>query len=530
MAKKRVGEAYRTAVLEERYDAVIIGSGMGGLSSAAVLAKQGKKVLVLERHYTAGGFTQTFTRPGYQWDVGIHYIGELDKENTLRRIFDYISEERLQWASMGEIYDRAVFPDTSYDFLAGEEAFRVRMGEYFPEQKTAIEQYVRMIKDTARSAATVLASRMLPAWLAKPAAPFLCRKFYSYSDRTLQEVLCSLTSDQNLMGVLATQWGDYGLIPSKASFAIHALVANHYLKGGYYPVGGAEQIAASIAPTIEKAGGKILVNAEVKEIVVRSQKAVAVRMQDGREIRSDTVISDAGVHNTMAMLPQLPQLETIRQKLGHEARRSASHVCLYVGLPLSHQQLGLQKTNLWIFPGYDHNANMQNYLADSQSDFPVVYISFPSAKDPVWVSRYPGKATIEIVSFAPYEWFRKWEKLPWHRRGMEYEKYKEELSQRLLDVLYKHVPQVNGKIGYYELSTPLSTRHFCNYVAGEIYGLEHTPERFRQTWLRPKLPIANAYFTGQDIVTDGIAGALLSGVLTASAVARRNLLPQILKG
>jgi all-trans-retinol 13,14-reductase len=129
----------------------------------------------------------------------------------------------------------------------------------------------------------------------------------------------------------------------------------------------------------------------------------------------------------------------------------------------------------------------------------------------------------------PYKWFEKWKDERWQKRGEEYEAFKEQLSQRLLAHLYEQRPQLRGKIDYYELSTPLSTEYFTGYEQGEIYGLNHGPRRFRLDFLRAPTPIRHFYMTGQDIVTVGIGGALFSGVLTASAILKKNLVKQIIK-
>lgn len=130
---------------------------------------------------------------------------------------------------------------------------------------------------------------------------------------------------------------------------------------------------------------------------------------------------------------------------------------------------------------------------------------------------------------APYEWFAPWEQERWRNRGSEYEALKEEFSQRLLDYLYQVVPQLKGKIAFYELSTPLSTKLFSNYEFGEIYGLDHTPQRFRIKNLRPQTPIKNLYLTGQDVVSVGIGGALIAGALTAQVVSGKNIMSKIAK-
>lgn len=118
----------------------------------------------------------------------------------------------------------------------------------------------------------------------------------------------------------------------------------------------------------------------------------------------------------------------------------------------------------------------------------------------------------------PYAWFEKWKGTEWNKRGDEYENYKESISKKLLEKIYKYVPQAEGKISYYELSTPLSTEHFGNYSRGELYGIDHNVGRFEQNWMKPQTQIENLYVTGQDILFCGVASALSSGVMTAASI------------
>ncbi len=130
----------------------------------------------------------------------------------------------------------------------------------------------------------------------------------------------------------------------------------------------------------------------------------------------------------------------------------------------------------------------------------------------------------------PYEWFRRWEDKAWMKRGEEYMELKEKLTERLLEPLYEHCPQVQGKVDHAELSTPLSTRHFTGYLEGEIYGLTATPERFAERRLKPRTPVPGLYLTGSDASTAGVAGALYGGLFAASAVLRRDLRGEVVKG
>ena len=113
---ERIGRRYRTGRADASYDVIVIGSGIGGLANAALLSKLGRKVCVLEQHYTAGGFTHSYERNGYEWDVGVHYIGEMQRaKSPLRRIFDVITEGQLKWAPMDPVYDRIIIGERPGD-------------------------------------------------------------------------------------------------------------------------------------------------------------------------------------------------------------------------------------------------------------------------------------------------------------------------------------------------------------------------------------------------------------------------------
>jgi all-trans-retinol 13,14-reductase len=532
---KGYGSYKQQPILEARYDAVLIGSGLGCLSAAYFLAQAGKKVLVLEKHYTPGGFTHTFTRNDYEWDVGVHYVGEMNRPNSMmRRIFDHISEGRLQWADMGEVYDNIIIEDRSYPFRKGIRNFTEDMKARFPDAKDqeAIDQYLSAVFECTRSAASFFAEKALPSMLSRFTGPFMRSGFLKYAKRTTLEVMQEITDNKELIAVLTGQYGDYGIPPGSSSFAIHATVARHYLAGGSYPVGGSAAIFDAIAPGILEAGGQILVSAGVEQIIIEKGVAKGVRMMDGREILADIVVSGAGVHNTfLQLIPGDVLLKMPFRKTLTQLKPSFGHLSLYIGFKESTEALQLPRSNYWYYPqGNDHDAAVANYLEDPLNrPFPVVYVSFPSAKDPSFSERYPGRATVELISTIPFHIFSGWEGSRWKKRGEEYEALKEKLSQKLLEALYHLEPGLKGKVDFYELSTPLTTKHFANYRNGEIYGLDHTPFRFEQRFLKPATPISKLYLTGQDIVSVGIGGALMSGVLTASAILKTNLMTQLLK-
>jgi all-trans-retinol 13,14-reductase len=531
----KTGVSYKQQPVKGNYDVIIIGSGMGGLATAAILSKEGKKVLVLEKHYTAGGFTHFFKRNDYEWDIGIHYIGAVDNEKrSLRQMFDYITEGKLQWADMGEVYDRIIFGNKEYLFVKGTDNWKSKMKEYFPDttDQTAIDKYVDTVKKASKISKLYFAEKILGSIPRMLFGNLMRKGFLKYASKTTLDVLSEITNNKKLIAVLTAQFGDYGLPPSQGSFGIHAMVAYHYFGGGYYPVGGAGKIAEYIEPVIEKSGGKIYINAAVSGIIIKNNKAIGVKMADDKEIFAPLIISNAGYINTFTkLMPEgINHFDEIKQNL-KQVRPSAAHVSLYIGLKHTAAELNLPKANYWIYPdNYDHDKNMQDYVQNPESaQLPLAYISFPASKNPDFEKEYPGRSTIEVIGFAPYEWFEKWKDTRWNKRGEDYDAFKEKISQQLLEKLYQFEPQVRGKIDHYELSTPLSTANFVNYEHGEIYGLDHTPARFQLKFLRPETPIRNLYLTGQDITTCGIGGALWSSILTTSAILDKNMTNKIVK-
>jgi all-trans-retinol 13,14-reductase len=479
--------------------------------------------LVLERHYTAGGFTHVFTRPGYEWDVGVHYIGQVGEGGAMRTAFDEVSDGRITWARVPENYDRAVLGDRSYDFIAGHAQFIEKMASYFPGEADAIVGYVEAVRAVAKQARFFYLDKALKGWMSALLTPVLKAGMLKTSGQTTAQVLDALTKNRELIGVLTAQYGNYGLPPKRSSFAAHALCAAHYLGGAWYPVGGASAIARGIEPVISANGGALVTNAEVDEVVLQNGLAVGVKLIDGRVFHAKVIISDAGVANTFGRLVR-------GQPDAQPAPRVASsntYLCLYVGLDQSDAALGFTGTNVWAFPGADHDAYCDAYEQNPDAPFPLVFTSFPSSKDPAWASHHGERATMELIVPASMEWFEAWKDTKWMKRGADYDALKERFKQRLLEILHARWPQTKGHVKHAELSTPLTTRHFAAHPRGELYGLAQSPDRFRAR-ITARTRVPGLYLTGADVAMAGVSGALVGGVITASALLGQKLMTQLL--
>lgn len=513
---KKLYQPYKSNLDFSGLDHIVIGSGMGGLTVATWLAKAGKKVAIFERHYVPGGFTHSFKRKdGFQWDVGVHYVGNMAEGSSLRGFFDFLTDGKLVWESMGEIYDVANIDGKEYLFKAGKENFKKQMISYFPEEEKTIKKYLKLIAKTNKRASAFFFEKVFEPWLSA-AFGWIFRKRYSeFSQKTTWEVLSEITNNKQLIAVLCAQCGNYGLSPKNSSFGAHAMVIGHFLEGGYYPVGGADQICEKTLEVFTANGGTIFINADVTEIVTENNRVKGIKLDD-KFIARKNVISNIGVNNTFNHLLSEADRKVCNFSLKNVQPASA-HICLYLGLNKSSAFLNLPKHNLWYYKHSDIDTIFEEAtLEDAPKNF--AYISFPSAKDPNWEMKNPGTATIQAISVGNMEWFEAYKNTSWMKRGEEYLQLKKNFETEMLTILYKFFPQIEGTIIASEVSTPLSTENFTNYKSGEIYGLAHSPERFNLSFLRPKTKIKGLFLTGQDITLVGVAGAMLSGLLCATAI------------
>ncbi len=323
--------------------------------------------------------------------------------------------------------------------------------------------------------------------------------------------------------MLSSQWGYYGSTPSNASFAMQALVAKHFWHGGYYPVGGSPAIAEELLQAVADRDGWCRIRASVKQIVIQNGRATGVELDDGEVISAPRVISAAGVQSTVKRLLPAPHKDARWAKSITDLSPASCHLCLYVGFHGDIRQAGASAANRWFYDVWDSEAGTWD-VKPGMDELPpagVLYCSFPSLKDPDYDAGQTQRHTGEVVTFVPWEAFAKWQGTDWSERGEEYEQFKKQLHDSLLEQFLSKMPELRRFVAFSELSTPLSTDHFCRPIKGSIYGIEPTPERFANQYLRPGSPIKNLYFAGSEVSTVGVIGAMMGGVLAATAAEPR---------
>ena len=493
---------------------------MGGMTTAAFLAKLGRRVLVLEQHYVPGGFTHMFKRKGYTWDVGVHAVGEVTPHSVTGRLLKSLTDGKLEWASLGAVCDAFHWPDGfRIDYPDNPKQYRDNLVAAFPDEVDAIDDYLRYVREVAGAMKGYYLARAASPRLAPVADRMLGRQAQRYLDMSTSEVVEELTDNPKLRSVLVSQWGYYGSPPSRSSFAIQALVVKHFLWGGYYPVGGASEIATHLLQTVADAGGWTRINADVERIHIEKGRATGVVLRNGEEISAGRIISAAGVMSTVERLLPQPYRDQAWSDGIRKLDPAAAHVCLYLGFKGDIRKAGASAANRWFYDTWEMEGQVWDVDPD-QETLPraaCLYCSFPSLKDPLHDAGPEERHTGEVVTFVPWETFAPWQDARWHNRGQEYAEFKQKMERQLLDQLLEQMPELGSMLDYVELSTPVSTHHFVRPIEGSIYGIEPTPARFNNPWLRPKSPIPGLFFSGSEVATVGVVGAMMGGVLASVA-------------
>jgi all-trans-retinol 13,14-reductase len=520
-------DRYDVDKIPEKVDTIVIGSGMSGLTCAAVLSRMGQTVLVLEQHYVAGGGSHMFElKGGLRFDSGLHYL--VPYSGLLMWLAVGGREMPLRFERMGEpdgTFDRIALGDDPPFAIKHDERHLPDLYARFPEHREDIDRYLEVSERILKRFPLFVVSKALPKWLQKPWHRYVLGDTWRrYAGRTVQEVLQELTDEPRLAGLLAGPWMDTGAPPDRATFLMGACVARGLaIEGGAYPVGGSTELAKGMIPAITAAGGRVLVRAKVREIVVDplTSRATGVLMQDGSVIDCSQVVSSTGYHNTFGKLVSEDTTKRLEIPRRLAVGQSCGFVMANIGLRGSPEELGLTCANLWYHPTRsdgDMFGAVADFMAEPQDPThdPMIMVTFPSIKAG---DTERGTTTCQLLCMAEYAWFEKYAGKRNRRRGREYEELKAAWGARLTELLLRFYPQLEGRIGLVDVSTPLSIEHYLGANEGGAVGLDQTPERFTN-WdlvrhLDARTAIPGLWLTGQDTVTCGQPIVQGAGLITA---------------
>jgi all-trans-retinol 13,14-reductase len=497
------------------WDAIVIGSGIGGLAAAAALARRQRRVLVLEQHNTPGGQTQTFQRKDWVFATGVHYVAGVGpdpgRDGQFGRLLDWLTDGDLKFAPCANPYDLVRLPSFEFGISHPEAAYRASLHECFAGHAGAIDGWFDACEQARRSAFTLLSMHAMPSLLAAMVRLLGGAHAAHWANRRVVDELARIEEPQ-LRAVLGARWGDYGAPPAEAPFVEHALVTGAYNGGAYYPVGGPARFAQTLRAPIEAAGGELRTGADVRQIVLRDGHAAGVIVEHGGESQredSACVISAMGVANTVACLDRTAA--TAWQDTVNALLPGVAFVALYIGLEGDLAAAGMDSANHWIYESLDIG---RLWRTPTDEDAPGLFVSFASLKDPSW----QGPPTAEVVAIVDPAVFAPWLGEPDGARGDDYLAFKDWIGERLLAQFKRHFPTLAPMVRFHELATPLTQRRYTRAPDGAMYGLEMSGARLTSPALHVRTPLPGLLLAGQDVFGPGVPAAFMSGLMAAATV------------
>jgi all-trans-retinol 13,14-reductase len=496
--------------MKEQYDVVIIGSGLGGLVSAIILAKEGYSVCVLEKNNQYGGNLQTFVRDKTIFDTGIHYIGGLGEGQNLHQYFKYLGIiDHLNLKQLDQNgFDIISFEDdnTEYPHAQGYENFVHQLEKYFPDEKANIENYCAKLKSICDS------------------FPLYNLKWEGKYDNEIltlnaKETIDAFTENEKLKSVLAGSNFLYAGIPDKSPFYVHALIVNSYIQSSWRCINGGSQITKQLLKQLKKHGGEFYKHKEVTHFEVENHKVNSVQMKDGTQVSGTYFISNIEPKTTLKMVGE----ENFRKPFFNRIQSLEgvlSAFSLYIVFKpetfkyINHNYYHFKKSSeVWTAHEYDEDSWPKTYMASMNA----------SKEDEIWAD---GMTFITYMKFDDV--------LPWtetfnttvqkNDRGESYEEFKARKASKFLEEIEIKFPEIRDCIQSIHTSTPLSYRDYIGGDNGNMYGYIKDSNNPMKTLIPSKTKLENLYLTGQSINMHGVLGVTIGAVVTCSEIVGKEYL------
>ncbi|NOR12336.1 MAG: NAD(P)-binding protein [Candidatus Aminicenantes bacterium] len=476
------------------FDAVIIGSGLGGLSCAAAFARQGFKPLVLEQHYTPGGYATTFKRPGgFVFDVSLHSttVGERDGIHNLIPGFPEIKD--VEFVPHHDLY-RVIYPDHDITVAMKDlPAYIKTLVGHFPAEKQGIEEIFKDMQGLSRDINKISEAQGQVDMSSFPKEyPFLFKAF----NKTWGDMLDVRIKDPKLKAIISSLWGYFGLPPSKLSSYYYALPTIGYLtSGGYYPRGKSQKISDAFVTFIEGHGGKVLLRKRVEQILMKDQTAYGVKTADGKTYTGKVVVSNANAYDTFHTM--IENKDSLKQLYARMEKFSVSLSSFLVFLGLKKDLIGesgIEDTEIFYNTGYDIEAD---YKAAITADFENPGFGL-TLYDNLYKEYSPkGKNTIGILVLQGYDHWEKYAKDYWKGSKEEYRKEKERMADILIQKVEETLlPGLSDAIEVKEIGTPLTNIYYTSNYRGAIYGWDQTVDNSGNRRFPHTTPIKKLYLSG----------------------------------
>lgn len=478
----------------DKYDVIVIGSGLGGLLTAYTLSKEGFKVCVLEKNDRVGGCIQSFVRDGVVFNTGFNYTESLAPGEVLNKYFSYFDLMDLNFQQLDvDGFERISFgtEDKEYRFAQGHEHFIDTLAQDFPRERKSLENYIKGIAEVAHHFPMYQLDHESQNW-----------NLEFNMTAGMDDFLQSITTDKRLQNVLAGTNSLYGAVKDKTPLYIHALINYSFIASAWRLVDGGSKLAVKQTLTIKKNGGEIYRNKEVSQLVNHTTNDISVICTDGSEYRAKKVVSSLHPATTLRLLDPTSVRKAFRSRID-QLEQTVGMFSLYIVL----------KENTFKYQNYNNHYYAQDNIWTAEyTSWPEHYMLYTQATSKT--GEYANGIT--VLTYMKYSDVKKWENTKVGNRGQEYLDFKHQKAEQLLDLIEIKFPHIRSCIKSYYTSTPLTYRDYTGTVDGSSYGILKDYKHSLRSLILPNGPVPNLLFTGQNLNMHGILGVAIGAISTSA--------------
>ena len=483
-----------------KYDVIIIGGGLAGLSSALKLSQSGKKIAVFEKHFMAGGYATNFKRRDndgnlYVFDVALHGIGGLIPGNTFYNHMKGINMvdkvEFLRKKETATIYNNGYEIDVPDTF----EKYRDHLVSRYSSYKEKIFDLFKEIYNLKEEMDS-----------GKP--PVVYQKM---QDISLYDYLKSFIDDEKFIEEFSFLWLYYGLPPKKLNALFYMLAwISYHIGGTFYVKGGAGKLSDTFVEEIKKYGGEVYLSNEIVKIDIEGNNVTSVHTKRGNKYEAEKFIFASDPNHLINLMDNNNEnvIEYKKKLNNNDVGISLSQ--LYIGLDCKTTEVGITKADYFISNGVNHEEAYKNILNGNYSDNILGLTSY-DVLDPD-LNKGVG---VFVAVFGDH--IKNWPEY----KSEEYKRKKEEVTNEILEIVYKRFPKVKEHIKVLELGTPHTMKRYTNNTQGAVYGWEQNIRQGGFNRLSNKSDFNNVFLSGAwTNPGGGFEGAITGGILTAERILR----------
>ncbi|MCX5859428.1 MAG: NAD(P)/FAD-dependent oxidoreductase [Proteobacteria bacterium] len=475
--------------------AIVIGSGIGGMTAAITLAKFGYRVTLAEKNPLAGGLMRGYTRRGFDCEVGIHYLGALGPGQPLHRIFEFLGilpGISLEPLGAGGVTDRYYLDDFVFDLPAGLEAFAEHLRAAFPSEQKQITEVLEIVNLSAArlSSLDVLSGRSMT---------FDLKKDFHPVNGFLKEINCS----SRLRQVLSVITASVGVPPDKCPLYLWSTALASYLLSSWRISGSGARMAEICAERFRELGGTIITGEEAVKLKLADKSVKGVTFKSGRELQAPLVVAAVHPKIALALIPEGSCLPEYRRRI-QALEETPGVVCLQAGIPES-----------------DHGPvpyNIYNLRVENEDLSDASFIQLKRTGKPDW-------NILTVIRRSDFQQWKQWENTFSGHRDGEYEAAKNNEARQLLEESRKILgPCENARV--LDVFTPLTLRDLASSPEGSAYGIMRSVKQKFRTAALHRTPIKGFHVVGQSVMAPGILGTSLGAIRTLMPVIGPEILDQ----